>query len=82
MDNQIYRISLTDGAVVEFYVCGTNELEPYRAIKELGIVVLKGDTQLDGELNLSELDSLIKYLEDCRDHIKDFNAKSLPKTEI
>lgn len=75
MENHIYRISLSDGHDLEFYIAGTNEIEPYKETREIGIYVLKGEMQLDGGLNESELDSLIKYLEDTKRYINDFNRK-------
>ena len=78
MENQIYRVQLTDESKLEFYVCSTNELNPHRDIKELGVCVLGKVIQLDGDLDLIELDSLISYLKDCRDYIKEYNENSKP----
>ena len=78
MENQIYRLQLTDKSKLEFYVCSTNEINPYRNIKELGVCVLGKVIQLDGDLDLIELDSLISYLKDCRDYIKEYNENSKP----
>lgn len=76
MENHIYRISLSDSHDLEFYICGTNEIEPYRETREIGIYVLKGEMQLDAGLNESEIESLIKYLEDARRYINNFNRES------
>ena len=76
MENQIYRLELTDGFNLECYVCSTNEINPLRETKELGVVVFKNDTQIDGIIVGSELDSLIKYLTDCKKFINEFNEKS------
>lgn len=79
MENQIYRVGLTDKAFAEIYVCHTNELNPYKEIRELAMVVINGETQLDASFAIEEIDSLIKYLEDCKSYIKDFNSKSKPR---
>lgn len=79
MENNIYRVSLTDSHELEFYICGTNELDPYRETREVGIYVLKGEMQLDAGLNASQLDSLIKYLEDAKSYITKFNRESKPE---
>ena len=78
MENQIYRAQLTNGGKLELYVCTMNEINPYRNIKELGVSVLGKVIQLDGNLGLNELDSLISYLQDCREYIKEYNENSKP----
>lgn len=87
MENQIYRIELEKGfnpkaepqkAKLEFYVCTellidrTNDATKEES-KSLGIVVLDGDKQIDGCLDVNQLEFLIKYLEDCKDYIQSFN---------
>jgi hypothetical protein len=81
MENQIYRIKLSGDALCEFYVCKTNEVNPVRNILEMGVVILDRSTnlQLDGDIELDELDSFINYLQDCRNYIKEFNKNSKPK---
>jgi len=79
MENQIYRVNMENKVDLEFYVCGTNELEPYKEIREMAIQLIIGEKQLDASLELNELDSLIKYLTDCKEYIEAFNEKSLPK---
>ena len=81
MENNIYRLKLTDKSSLEFYVSSTNEINPTRYIKELGVCVLGNSFQLDGDLDLTQLNSLISYLEDCRDYIKEFNENSKPLSE-
>jgi len=79
MKNHIYRIGLGGNNFkpdLEFYVCETNEINPSRDILEMGIVVIGKDMQLDGDLDESELDSLIDYLQDCQRYIKQFNKNS------
>jgi len=79
MENQIYRVGLTDKAFAELYVCHTNEIEPYRPIRELALVVIDGEKQFDASFAEEEIDSLIRYLEDCKTYIKVFNSKSKPR---
>lgn len=81
MENTIYRINLEENKNkkidLEFYICDTNELNPYRKIKELGIIILDNKKlQLDASLSEIELDSLIEYLIDCKKHIINFNKES------
>ncbi len=82
MENQIYRL-FGQGIKIELSIVDTNELKPYRDIKELNIDVsdLDNEELSSSELSASELDSLIKYLSDCRDYINDFNVNSLPKKD-
>jgi hypothetical protein len=78
-----------DDMILEFYVCTTNELNPYRDIKELGIVVYESNDekrksdefrQLDNynDLGVEEIEKLIKYLHKVKKHIKSFNENSKP----
>jgi hypothetical protein len=73
MDNQIYRIRMPDNKTLEFYICDTNEIEPYKKTKEMGIVFLGDNKQVDGGLNYDELSSLINFLENCKEYIGDYN---------
>ena len=75
MENHIYRIDATDKYIIEIYVCDTNETEPFRPIKEMALTVLKENLQIDASLNDAELESLIQYLKDCQQYIKEFNRK-------
>ena len=79
MENQIYRMRMESEVDLEFYICGTNELNPYRQIKEIGVQVIFKENQLDACLDVKELDSFIDYLTKCRDYIVDFNSKSIPE---
>lgn len=81
MENQIYRISLESNADLEIFVVGSNELNPYKSIREMAVQVIVGEEQLDGSLNLEELDSLIKYLNDCKEYIVKYNEASVPRKE-
>lgn len=77
MENQIYRVELSPDSKVEFYVGHTNEVEPYKPILDLGIVVFdKNNLQLDASLDLNQLDSLVKYITECRDYISKFNHQA------
>lgn len=81
MVNQIYRIPLHGGkedSKLDFWVCATNELNPYRQTKELAVTVI-GEPQLDAMLDLESIDPLIKYLTDCREFIKKINDNSKPE---
>lgn len=81
MENQVYRIEMSDKYKLELYVCDTNELNPHRDIKEIGVVVFKDGEQIDGDIDEMGLDSLIKFLTDCKQHISTFNANSKPTDE-
>lgn len=80
MDNQIYRIKMSDNKSLEIYICNTNEVEPYKKTKEIGIIILEKDSQIDGQLNTNELSSLIKYLESCKEYIDEYNSLSKDKS--
>lgn len=81
MSNVIHRIHMTDGYVMESYVCDTNELNPHRDTKELGIVILKNDIQIDGMMDEEELKEFIDYLQRILSKIQKFNSNSKPKTD-
>ena len=78
MENQIYRVNMESKVDLEFYVCGTNELNPYKETREIGIQLIIEEKQLDAGLDVNELNSFINYLTKCRDHIIDYNSKSIP----
>lgn len=78
MENQVYRIKMSDKYKLELYVGDTNELNPHRNIKEIGVLVFKECEQIDGDINEIGLDSLIKFLTDCKEHISKFNDNSKP----
>jgi len=73
MENQVYRIEMSEKYKLELYVCDTNELNPHRDIKEIGVVVFRDGEQIDGDINEMGLDSLIKFLTDCKKYISEFN---------
>jgi len=79
MENQIYRINLENAVDLEIFVIGTNELNPYKSIREMAVQIIVGEKQLDGSLDLNELDSLIKYLNDCKEYIVKYNEASVPE---
>ena len=81
MENLIYRITMESKADLEIFVCSTNELNPYRKIREIGVQLIIEEKQLDASLDINELNSLIKYLSQCRDYIFDFNNKSVPEDQ-
>ena len=74
MENQIYRIRMSDNKKLEFYICETNTVNPIREIKEIGIVLIDKEAQIDGGLGVQELSSLIKFLEDCKEYIEGYNS--------
>ncbi len=74
---------------LEFYVCETNELFPERDIKELGLVMYESEPEArksegwrqfnnDNDFGIEEIESLIKYLQKVKKHIKSFNENSKP----
>jgi len=69
----LYRIRLTDGHTLEFYISDSNEVNPHKDIKEVGITIFTPDGgQIDGGLDSVELDLLIGYLKLCKEHASDF----------
>jgi len=82
MENQIYRINLENSVDLEIFVIGSNELNPYRPIREMAVQIIIGEKQLDGGLDLNELDSLIKYLNDCKEYIVKYNESSVAENEF
>lgn len=75
---------------MEIYICDTNELNPHRNIKELGIVVIDKEKQSSGEFvqidngndfGVEEIEKLIKFLNKAKKHIKKFNENSKPTIE-
>lgn len=71
-----YRIELTNGHTLEFYISDSNEVNPHKDIKEVGINIFTSDGgQIDGSLDSVELDLLIKYLKLCKNHASDFLEK-------
>jgi len=75
MINQIYRIELTDNCKLDISIYDTNTLNPVKDIKELGVCIFGGDLQLDGSIDDDQLESLIKFLTDCKTYIDNFNKK-------
>lgn len=78
MENTIFRKRGSGDSEIEFYTISTNELNPYRDIKELGIVILIGKTQFDFDLNEMEIDELIEYLKRVKAYVSEFNSNSKP----
>ena len=69
MENQIYKIEMSNNSKLEFYVSNTNEINPLRDIKEMGVIVFNENNQIDGGIDENELNSLIKYLINCKEYI-------------
>jgi hypothetical protein len=72
---------------MEIYICETNELNPHRNIKELGIVIIDKEKQStdnfvqidnNNEFGVEEIERLIKFLNKAKRHIKKFNENSKP----
>ncbi|HBL77726.1 MAG: hypothetical protein A2W90_02535 [Bacteroidetes bacterium GWF2_42_66] len=93
IEEQVFQFPMTfnkeNDMILEFFVCGTNELNPHREIKELGVVIYEKDEekrksdnyrQMDNmnELGVVEIEKLIKYLQKVKKHIKTFNENSKP----
>lgn len=73
-----YRIELTNGHTLELYISDSNEVNPHRDIKEVGICVTTPDGgQIDGCLDRDDLDLLIRYLKLCKEHASDFLEKEV-----
>ena len=77
MKNQIYRLDCS-GTNLEFFVVDTNEVNPMRKTKEVGIIVYDKNKQLDFDLDEEAVKSLIKYLNESLEYITEFNKNSKP----
>lgn len=84
-----FYFNRSNDMLLEFFVCKTNELSPYREVRELGIVIYEKDDekrksdeyrQMDNinEFGIDEIEKLIKYLQKVKKHIKTFNENSKP----
>lgn len=81
MENQIYRIYGTESSRIEFSIIDTNEIEPYKDIKEVAVDFIDGKNEFPFTMELSEAKSLLKYLDNAIDFCEDFNHNSEPKEE-
>jgi hypothetical protein len=71
MENQIYRVELSDNNKLEFSICDSNTTSnPPVPIKIIGVCVYSKISQLDGGLDIDEVESLISYLEGCVIHMR------------
>ena len=92
-EEQIFQVPMAfgkgDDMILEFYICKTNEINPHRDIRELGIVVYEKDKtlresdefrQMDNcnEFDVEEIEKLIKFLNKAKRQIKKFNENSKP----
>lgn len=80
MENQNYRLTESSGEKLEFSVIDTKECNPYKEIREVEISFCdekKEETFFS--MNDNDIESLIKYLTDSLEYIRDFNKKSIPK---
>ena len=93
VEDQVFQVPMTfnrgDDMVLEFYVCRTNELNPHREIRELGVIMYESTEekrklddykQMDNmnEIGVDEIEKLIKYLQKVKKHVKHFNENSKP----
>ena len=91
IDEQIFQVPMVwnkgDDMMLEFFVCKTNEINPNRDIRELGIVVYEKDKNLresdqyrqidnSNDFGVEDVEKLIKYLHKVKKHIKTFNENS------
>ena len=74
MENIIYRIDMGDKYKLEFYICITNEVEPYRETREMAVQLIIEEVQLDGCLDEAQLESLIKFLQECQLYLTKYNT--------
>lgn len=75
MENIIYQKYFTqkESDKFEFYIAGSNTIEPCKETRELWLTVKSKDIQLDTYFDSNELDSLIDYLQNCRTYIRHYN---------
>ena len=59
--------------MMEFSIFNTNEINPHKEQKELGVVIIADGIQIDGSFDDDDLNSLINFLHDCRRYITSFN---------
>ena len=93
IDEQVFKVPMGwnkgEDMILEFFVCKTNEINPNRDIRELGIVIYEGNDEKrkssefrqfdnDNEFGVEEIEKLIKYLHKVKKHIKTFNENSKP----
>lgn len=84
MQKQIYRLNEVGGSgVLEIEVVGTNDVEPYCITRTVACTFLKGDDQIDFDIDEQDLASLINYLSNVKEYIDGFNieAKKSAKKE-
>ena len=86
MENQIYRLwdcrDTSKASTLEFFIATTNEIHPYRKVKEMGIVLLNKDLQIDFSLDEKETKSLIEYLKKSLAYIKKYNVDREPEVTL
>ena len=77
MENIIYQKNfsqkVSDKSKIDIYIGGTNYITSSKEIKSLFLTVISNDIQLDTEFEINEIDSLIKFLQECREYIKEYN---------
>lgn len=81
MKNKVLRIFGCNNYTMEFFCAVTNDLNPYRELREGGIVVFRKDEQINFDLDEEELTELIEFLTEMRNSVSKFNKESKPKSE-
>lgn len=84
MENIIYKKSIDSNdeniTHLEISIIETNEVEPYKEIRELNIDIISNDPDnyICTLLSLDEIDSIIEYLTKAKNYIEKFNNNSKP----
>ncbi|WP_431129706.1 hypothetical protein [Flagellimonas flava] len=78
MENQIYKLQEEEGTSLSFWICDTNDVDPYDVdlyveTKEIVVTFNQGDSDYDFDLSESAARSLIKYLSESLVHITEYN---------
>jgi hypothetical protein len=89
--DEVFKVPMVwnrgENMILEFFVCKTNEINPNRDIRELGIVIYDSNEEKrkskefrqfdnNNDFDVEEIERLIKYLQKVKRHIKTFNANS------
>lgn len=80
MKNKILRLygvgSDNNDYKMEISCFDTNEIEPYREIKECGIVIIGNDLQVNFSIDEEELSEIIDFSSEMENYISIFNKSS------
>lgn len=82
MKNVIYRIELDD-LTIEFNIYETNELNPRRDTREMGVNLVDTKKGLikTTSLDHDDIEALRSFLSDAKDYMTEFNRKSLKEAQ-